>query len=139
VLVIASIAVNAVAVGLRWDPHPFILLNVAFSTQTAPAAPLPAGANPSGRQRQGEALDLLEAHREEVMAHMQQREAAIKSETDGLKVLIEANIALTEGGQDADREVRGTDPGDSRAHTSPGPWWPTLVLRPPRAPPTPLT
>src|SRR5204862_5476549 len=40
VLVIAWIAVNAIAVGLRWDPYPFILLNLAFSTQAAYAAPL---------------------------------------------------------------------------------------------------
>ena len=26
--------------GLRWDPYPFILLNLAFSTQAAYAAPL---------------------------------------------------------------------------------------------------
>jgi uncharacterized membrane protein len=29
-----------VAVSLRWDPYPFILLNLAFSTQAAYAAPL---------------------------------------------------------------------------------------------------
>ena len=39
-IVIAWIAVNAVAVGLRWDPYPFILLNLAFSTQAAYATPL---------------------------------------------------------------------------------------------------
>ena len=39
-VVVAWIAVNAVAVGLRWDPYPFILLNLAFSTQAAYAAPL---------------------------------------------------------------------------------------------------
>jgi uncharacterized membrane protein len=38
--VIVWIAINAVAVGLRWDPYPFILLNLAFSTQAAYAAPL---------------------------------------------------------------------------------------------------
>jgi uncharacterized membrane protein len=96
VLVIAWIAVNAVAVGLRWDPYPFILLNLAFSTQAAYAAPLILLAQTRQADRDKEALDLLEAHREEVMAHMQQREAAIKSETEGLKVLIEANTALTE-------------------------------------------
>jgi uncharacterized membrane protein len=95
VLVIAWIAVNAVAVGLRWDPYPFILLNLAFSTQAAYAAPLILLAQTRQADRDKEALDLLEAHREEVMAHMQQREAAIKSETEGLKVLIEANTALT--------------------------------------------
>jgi uncharacterized membrane protein len=40
VLVILWIAVNLVAVSLRWDPYPFILLNLAFSTQAAYAAPL---------------------------------------------------------------------------------------------------
>lgn len=34
------ITLNAVAAGLRWDPYPFILLNLAFSTQAAYAAPL---------------------------------------------------------------------------------------------------
>ncbi|KOV76667.1 DUF1003 domain-containing protein [Nocardia sp. NRRL S-836] len=39
-IVIAWITVNLVAVSLRWDPYPFILLNLAFSTQAAYAAPL---------------------------------------------------------------------------------------------------
>ncbi len=40
VVVAIWIAINAVAVRLRWDPYPFILLNLAFSTQAAYAAPL---------------------------------------------------------------------------------------------------
>ncbi len=39
-LVIVWISLNLVAVSLRWDPYPFILLNLAFSTQAAYAAPL---------------------------------------------------------------------------------------------------
>jgi uncharacterized membrane protein len=39
-LVIIWISLNLVAVNLRWDPYPFILLNLAFSTQAAYAAPL---------------------------------------------------------------------------------------------------
>jgi uncharacterized membrane protein len=39
-LVIAWIGVNAVWATGRWDPYPFILLNLAFSTQAAYAAPL---------------------------------------------------------------------------------------------------
>jgi uncharacterized membrane protein len=39
-LVVAWIVVNAVGWSLRWDPYPFILLNLAFSTQAAYAAPL---------------------------------------------------------------------------------------------------
>ncbi|XVS65334.1 DUF1003 domain-containing protein [Actinosynnema sp. CA-299493] len=39
-LVIIWITLNLFAVTLRWDPYPFILLNLAFSTQAAYAAPL---------------------------------------------------------------------------------------------------
>jgi uncharacterized membrane protein len=40
VMVIVWIALNLFAVKLQWDPYPFILLNLAFSTQAAYAAPL---------------------------------------------------------------------------------------------------
>ena len=40
VVVLAWIALNISAISLRWDPYPFILLNLAFSTQAAYAAPL---------------------------------------------------------------------------------------------------
>ena len=40
VLVAVWIALNLVAWSGRWDPYPFILLNLAFSTQAAYAAPL---------------------------------------------------------------------------------------------------
>ena len=40
ILVIVWICLNLFAVRLRWDPYPFILLNLAFSTQAAYAAPL---------------------------------------------------------------------------------------------------
>lgn len=40
VMVALWITFNVVALNLRWDPYPFILLNLAFSTQAAYAAPL---------------------------------------------------------------------------------------------------
>jgi uncharacterized membrane protein len=40
VLVSVWITLNVFAVSLQWDPYPFILLNLAFSTQAAYAAPL---------------------------------------------------------------------------------------------------
>jgi uncharacterized membrane protein len=40
VLVLVWIALNLFAVKWRWDPYPFILLNLVFSTQAAYAAPL---------------------------------------------------------------------------------------------------
>lgn len=40
IMVIIWILVNVTAVRLRWDPYPFILLNLLFSTQASYAAPL---------------------------------------------------------------------------------------------------
>ncbi|MBV8691449.1 MAG: DUF1003 domain-containing protein [Actinobacteria bacterium] len=40
ILVVAWIALNSIAFIHHWDPYPFILLNLAFSTQAAYAAPL---------------------------------------------------------------------------------------------------
>jgi uncharacterized membrane protein len=40
VLVVLWIGINVVWATGRWDPYPFILLNLAFSTQAAYAAPL---------------------------------------------------------------------------------------------------
>jgi uncharacterized membrane protein len=39
-LVVVWITLNLAAAQLQWDPYPFILLNLAFSTQAAYAAPL---------------------------------------------------------------------------------------------------
>jgi uncharacterized membrane protein len=94
-LVIAWIAVNAVAVSLRWDPYPFILLNLAFSTQAAYAAPLILLAQTRQAERDKYSVDLLEAHREEVMRHMEAREAALRKETDELKDMLVSNTELT--------------------------------------------
>ncbi len=40
VLVMVWIALNSLAIVSHWDPYPYILLNLAFSTQAAYAAPL---------------------------------------------------------------------------------------------------
>jgi uncharacterized membrane protein len=48
VLVSIWIALNAAAFSFRWDPYPFILLNLAFSLQAA-YAPSGGGRRGSGR------------------------------------------------------------------------------------------
>jgi uncharacterized membrane protein len=40
IIVMCWIALNIVAIALRFDPYPFILLNLLFSTQAAYASPL---------------------------------------------------------------------------------------------------
>jgi uncharacterized membrane protein len=57
VVVVAWITVNLTAVSLRWDPYPFILLNLAFSTQAAYAAPLILLAQNRQEQRDRVALE----------------------------------------------------------------------------------
>ena len=105
VAVIIWIALNAAAVSLRWDPYPFILLNLAFSTQAAYAAPLILLAQTRQADRDKLALDQIEAHREEVLHHMEQREAAIKKETNELKRLLEANTTLTQQDKELTEQI----------------------------------
>jgi len=99
------IAVNAVAVGMRWDPYPFILLNLAFSTQAAYAAPLILLAQTRQVERDKEASDKLEAHREEVSESMERREGELKRETDELKALLQSNTALTQQDKELTEKV----------------------------------
>lgn len=65
VVVTLWIAVNLTVVFLRWDPYPFILLNLAFSTQAAYAAPLILlGGKSSDRRNSEVALSALRADQE---------------------------------------------------------------------------
>jgi uncharacterized membrane protein len=68
-IVIAWIAVNALAVSFNWDPYPFILLNLAFSTQAAYAAPLILLAQTRQADRD-KALEMASAkHRDELSSN----------------------------------------------------------------------
>jgi uncharacterized membrane protein len=87
-LVVAWIAFNAAAFGLRWDPYPFILLNLAFSTQAAYAAPLILLAQTRQADRDKFAAQEAEERHHQLELH-QEREAARTLE------LLEANTALT--------------------------------------------
>src|SRR6202000_50134 len=57
IVVVSCILRNVFAVALRWDPYPFILLNLAFSTQAAYAAPLILLAQNRQENRDRVALD----------------------------------------------------------------------------------
>jgi uncharacterized membrane protein len=82
IVVILWVVANAIAWSLKWDPYPFILLNLAFSTQAAYAAPLILLA-----QTRQAARD--QAHAEAVTNHTQR--LAEKQRT-----LLEQNTKLTE-------------------------------------------
>lgn len=86
VIVIIWVSLNVFAVQLRWDPYPFILLNLAFSTQAAYAAPLILLAQ--NRQADRDRISLEEDR---------QRALAAKAETEYLaRELAALRLALNE-------------------------------------------
>jgi uncharacterized membrane protein len=68
VVVILWIIVNAAAVTLRWDPYPFILLNLAFSTQATYAAPLILLAQTRQADRDKVVSEMAAKHRDPLSA-----------------------------------------------------------------------
>jgi uncharacterized membrane protein len=84
-VVIVWIALNLSAAALRWDPYPFILLNLAFSTQAAYAAPMILLA----QNRQAE-RDRIEVERDRETNARQLAEAEyLARELAGLRLLLE--------------------------------------------------
>ncbi|MDQ3897298.1 MAG: DUF1003 domain-containing protein [Actinomycetota bacterium] len=86
VVVAAWITVNVVAAALRFDPYPFILLNLAFSTQAAYAAPLILLA-----QNRQDARDRVQTERDRAVA------ARTQADTEYLaRELASIRLALAE-------------------------------------------
>jgi uncharacterized membrane protein len=98
ILVVVWIAVNAVAIGFQWDPYPFILLNLAFSTQAAYAAPLILLA----QTRQADRDKLLTDHADRRHTEL---EEGVKGETDKLLALLESNTTLTRQDKELTEQV----------------------------------
>ena len=105
IAVIIWIALNAVALGLQWDPYPFILLNLAFSTQAAYAAPLILLAQTRQAERDKVSAERDERRHEDLDKQAQARVAAIKTETDNLQALMNANTTLTQQDKDLTEQV----------------------------------
>jgi len=93
VIVLLWIALNSFALIHHWDPNPFIMLNLIFSTQAAYAAPLILLAQTRQADR-----DKVEADR--VDARHTELETSMKGETDKLLELLQSNTTLTQ--QDTD-------------------------------------
>jgi uncharacterized membrane protein len=80
VVVLCWILINAVAVSYRWDPYPFILLNLAFSTQAAYAAPLILLAQTRQADRDKAQEEAAAKHRDELatnQTHLLERNAEL--------------------------------------------------------------
>jgi uncharacterized membrane protein len=97
--VVAWIALNSVALVREWDPYPFILLNLVFSTQAAYAAPLILLAQTRQAERDALQAQKLEHHHQNVLEESLRRESEIEELAGELRALLEANTQLT-------REIR---------------------------------
>jgi len=104
-IVIAWIVVNAMAISFRWDPYPFILLNLAFSTQAAYAAPLILLAQTRQADRDKDHEVIVERQHEEAERGAQARIVAIRAETDKLTKLLESNTELTRQDKELTEQV----------------------------------
>ncbi len=105
IVVIAWVVLNAFAFAGRWDPYPFILLNLAFSLQAAYAAPLILLAQTRQADRDKHLEDRAEMHHEEQVRYAEQRVAAVKAETDKLTGLLESNTKLTREDKELTEQV----------------------------------
>jgi len=94
------IALNSIALVHHWDPSPFIMLNLIFSTQAAYAAPLILLA----QTRQAERDKLVG---ERVDSRHTRLEESVKAETDRLVELLESNTDLTQQDKELTEEVAG--------------------------------
>ena len=93
------IVLNSVALVRHWDPYPFILLNLAFSTQAAYAAPLILLAQTRQAERDAAQAEQLEQHRQHTLQESLRREDDLEKLTGELRALLETNTQLT-------REIR---------------------------------
>ena len=105
IVVVVWIALNAIALSLQWDPYPFILLNLAFSTQAAYAAPLILLAQTRQADRDKDHELLVERSHERMERTAQQRVAAVKAETDKLTSLLVSNTDLTRQDKELTEQV----------------------------------
>jgi uncharacterized membrane protein len=104
-IVIAWIIVNAVAISLQWDPYPFILLNLAFSTQAAYAAPLILLAQTRQAERDKLAVERDEKHRDLVANMNVERQQEAEKLAQELKELLEANTQITREDKELTQKV----------------------------------
>ena len=108
VLVAAWIAVNAIGFALRWDPYPFILLNLMFSLQAAYAAPLILLAQTRQADRDKAMSEADSAHRESLALAALDRQEIAGSATAQLRELLDINTKLTEEIQRLTSEIHST-------------------------------
>jgi uncharacterized membrane protein len=105
IVVIIWLALNSIGIALAWDPYPFILLNLAFSTQAAYAAPLILLAQTRQTERDKIADVREENHHERLEKMATKREQEIQADTDRLVQLLNSNTTLTQQDKELTEQV----------------------------------
>jgi uncharacterized membrane protein len=95
-VVLVWIGLNAAAAGLRWDPYPFILLNLAFSLQAAYAAPLILLAQTRQADRDKATSEADARHRDALAEASNERQEIAAGQAARIQELLEINTRLTE-------------------------------------------
>jgi uncharacterized membrane protein len=98
IIVAIWIALNSVGFVYHWDPRPWIMLNLVFSTQAAYAAPLILLA-------QTRQADRDKVHGDRIEKRHTELEHATKTETDRILQLLDSNTQLTQQDKDLTDEV----------------------------------
>ena len=98
IIVAFWIALNSVALIGHWDPSPFIMLNLIFSTQAAYAAPLILLA-------QTRQADRDKLHSDTIEKGHSKLEHTAKVETDKILELLESNTQLTQQDKELTEQV----------------------------------
>jgi uncharacterized membrane protein len=105
IVVAAWIVFNSVALISHFDGYPYILLNLAFSTQAAYAAPLILLAETRQAARDKALAERTERHHEDAERSAADRVAAVKAETDKLEALLASNTDLTRQDKELTEQV----------------------------------
>jgi uncharacterized membrane protein len=104
-VVVVWIALNGIAIGYHWDPYPFILLNLAFSTQAAYAAPLILLAQTRQAERDKHSEERAERRHARLDRMATDREEAIRTGTEELVKLLNSNTELTRQDKELTEQV----------------------------------
>ena len=105
IVVALWIVMNSIALIHHFDPAPFIMLNLIFSTQAAYAAPLILLAQTRQAERDKAQADVTDQRHTQIEQSAAERTQAIKTETDRLTNLITSNTTLTQQDKDLTEQV----------------------------------
>lgn len=98
------IAINIAGMA-HFDPYPFILLNLAFSTQAAYAAPLILLAQTRQADRDKAHTDADSQHREALAAASAERQSLALQQSAQMMSLLEQNLVLTQRVEELSRRI----------------------------------